>query len=360
MATKPAVALSRWADQIGANLLTPSSGLRDLGFQEGTAAVAGYVNDELHQLYLWAMYLSDGALTGDHTIAGSLTVTADVDVGGDLAANGALAVGGHALVFATTTFTADNSTEIFTATAHGLQTGDGPVRVSNSGGALPAGLTAGTDYWIIRISANSFYLSDTFQKAMDGAFLSITTNGTGTQSVFSTVGTVRVSDATVSGDLSVGHNLTIAGEMYGARKKQIVPVLWAGTVTPPTSVADPGGLGVAVWNLPNNQTVRTLVPFEVGDIVTSFSVEVYGDGAVDWSAVLSYSADMTGSGGVNFGTTPLIINQPASWQTQSLTVSNIGHMADGGVLRLAITMGAGGSQLYLARIHLGIKRIGSV
>jgi hypothetical protein len=35
------------------------------------------------------------------------------------------------------TFTAANATDLFTATAHGLETGES-VRVSNSGGALPA------------------------------------------------------------------------------------------------------------------------------------------------------------------------------------------------------------------------------
>jgi hypothetical protein len=56
-------------------------------------------------------------------------------------------------------FTAANGTEIFTSVAHGLITGDGPVRVVNAGGALPTGLAADTDYWIIKIDADTFYLA---------------------------------------------------------------------------------------------------------------------------------------------------------------------------------------------------------
>src|SRR5580704_14577192 len=46
------------------------------------------------------------------------------------------------------TFTASDVSSEFTATAHGLNTGDGPVQVSNSGGSLPSGLVASTNYWV--------------------------------------------------------------------------------------------------------------------------------------------------------------------------------------------------------------------
>lgn len=80
-------------------------------------------------------------------------------------------------------FTAANATEIFTSATHGLNTGDGPVWVSNSGGALPAGLTASTDYYVIKIDANTFYLATSLANALAGTFLSITTDGTGTQTL---------------------------------------------------------------------------------------------------------------------------------------------------------------------------------
>lgn len=71
-------------------------------------------------------------------------------------------------------FTAANATDTLTATAHG-QTNGQKVRVSSSG-ALPAGLTAGTDYYVITAAANTFQLSAT----LGGAAVNFTTDGTGT------------------------------------------------------------------------------------------------------------------------------------------------------------------------------------
>ncbi len=102
------------------------------------------------------------------------------------------------LVVADFTFTADNATEIFTHTAHGLVTGDGPIQVSNSGGALPSGLSALTDYWVIAIDANTFYLATSLANALAGTHLLISTNGTGTQTASDTVDTVRPSDPLVA------------------------------------------------------------------------------------------------------------------------------------------------------------------
>jgi hypothetical protein len=55
------------------------------------------------------------------------------------------------------TFTAA-ATDIVTMAGHGFNTGDGPVRLTTSGADLPLNLLTGTDYWIERIDANTFYL----------------------------------------------------------------------------------------------------------------------------------------------------------------------------------------------------------
>lgn len=88
------------------------------------------------------------------------------------------------------TFTAANATELFTSAAHGMVTGDGPYRVSNSGGALPSGLAVDTDYWIIADVANgvadpvnTFQLATSKANALAGTELLITTDGTGTQTL---------------------------------------------------------------------------------------------------------------------------------------------------------------------------------
>lgn len=79
---------------------------------------------------------------------------------------------------ATKTFTAANATEIFTATAHGLLA-DQKARVTNSGGALPAGLVANLDYYLIAVTTNTFQLALT----KGGAAVLISTDGTGTHTL---------------------------------------------------------------------------------------------------------------------------------------------------------------------------------
>lgn len=81
------------------------------------------------------------------------------------------------------TFTAA-TTDICTATAHGLLTGD-QVQVS-SATTLPAGLSAATYYYVEKIDANTFYLHSTLAGAVasDSATqVNITDTGTGTHTV---------------------------------------------------------------------------------------------------------------------------------------------------------------------------------
>lgn len=258
MSAKPTIALSRWGDQIGANLVAPTSGERDLGFQAGTPASAGKVNYEINQLYQWALWLSDGdcafhnlsatgtlQATGATTLNSGLTVptgqavnlngTTTLTVGGALSANGNLSVsgsttvgnltignvvsglsvfdqssiGGQSISFSPRTFTADSTTDRIALTGHGRSQGDGPFRVSNSGGALPGGLASATDYWISSvIDADHFLVATSFVGAMNGIFVDITTNGTGTQTITSNFA-IHPANLTVDGKVTANH---FAGE----------------------------------------------------------------------------------------------------------------------------------------------------
>lgn len=120
----------------------------------------------------------------------------DVEIwsSGTLTLSSAELLGGvlHPLVVADDDFTAVHGTETFTAVAHGLKTGDGPIRLTNSGGALPAGLSTGTDYWIIRIDADTFYLAASLEDALENTKVTITDNGTGTHTLSDTTSTSRV------------------------------------------------------------------------------------------------------------------------------------------------------------------------
>jgi hypothetical protein len=103
-----------------------------------------------------------------------------------------------ALSFVDFTFTADSTTDRLNRTAHGLKTGDGPVRTSNSGGALPTGLAAATDYFVIWDTttgddADHFRLATSLANALAGTAIDITSNGTGTQTLNHQAGTLSPS-----------------------------------------------------------------------------------------------------------------------------------------------------------------------
>ena len=91
--------------------------------------------------------------------------------------------GGIGDTAAGTTFTAANATNIFTAVAHGFTNTEGPMFVSNAGGALPAGLDAAQLYWVILLTDDTFQLAAGKQAAFGISVTPITDDGTGTQTI---------------------------------------------------------------------------------------------------------------------------------------------------------------------------------
>jgi len=63
--------------------------------------------------------------------------------------------------------------------AHRLHTADGPFRLS-TGGALPTGLSAATDYWAIKSSADAVQWASTKANAIAGTEINLTAAGSGT------------------------------------------------------------------------------------------------------------------------------------------------------------------------------------
>ena len=81
-----------------------------------------------------------------------------------------------------TTFTVpDHSNDRCYSVAHGMYTGE-ILQVSNSGGALPAGLSVSTDYYVIKIDADNYQLATSLTNAWAGTNIDITGAGTGTHS----------------------------------------------------------------------------------------------------------------------------------------------------------------------------------
>lgn len=87
------------------------------------------------------------------------------------------------LTVADKTFVVDNATNIATVAAHGLETGDGPIKVANSGGALPGGLSASTEYFVIKLDANTFKFATSRANAVASTSVDLTSDGTGTQTL---------------------------------------------------------------------------------------------------------------------------------------------------------------------------------
>lgn len=81
-----------------------------------------------------------------------------------------------------TTFTADPSTDIITV-AGGTVPNTGTAVTVSSSGTLPTGLTAGTRYYVIKLSASTFKLATTIANANASTAIDITGAGTGTHTV---------------------------------------------------------------------------------------------------------------------------------------------------------------------------------
>lgn len=123
----------------------------------------------------------------DFMAAGAVFVS-DADMN-FVAAAGTLTNQRMPLAFDDVAFTVDAEiTTWFNATAHGRETGDGPVRVSSSG-TLPSGLSAATDYWIIKNTANRFELATSLANAYAGTNVTAVDAGTGTLSLVDTADT---------------------------------------------------------------------------------------------------------------------------------------------------------------------------
>lgn len=80
----------------------------------------------------------------------------------------------------------DGASGQFLAEDHGLQTGDGPVRLT---GTAPTGFTG--DLWAIRASASRVRFATSFVRAMDGLAIEVVDSGTPPLAITSTAHTVR-------------------------------------------------------------------------------------------------------------------------------------------------------------------------
>lgn len=115
----------------------------------------------------------------------------------------------QAVAFADFTFTVpDHTNDKLHAVGHGRQTGDGPLQLTNAGGALPAGSAPATNYWLIRDSADDLKLAISLANALAGTpVVDLTGAGTG-------VHTVQHLAGTLSPTLPIQATATAAGNWF--------------------------------------------------------------------------------------------------------------------------------------------------
>lgn len=150
MATKPTT-LPRWAETAAgvkntSEIVEPSSGKKDIGWEDGELPPHETFNWWQNNVYDWVEYLDDGDLSGNHTITGTLDVTGAVGLSALLTAGGGITVPSPQVLTATNPvlkYTTDQSLPlnvfggvltVGTAAAPGVTaTGNRAVRVGELG-----------------------------------------------------------------------------------------------------------------------------------------------------------------------------------------------------------------------------------
>ena len=86
----------------------------------------------------------------------------------------------NAVSYTIPTSAVDTSTETITYSAHGLSTGN-KVTYQNGGGSSISGLTSGTEYYVIKITDNTFKLATSLANANASSAINLTTTGNNAQ-----------------------------------------------------------------------------------------------------------------------------------------------------------------------------------
>lgn len=124
------------------------------------------------------------ALSGVNSTATNAVVTVNNDVVGTVGNSVATSVVGSGVTAAHTTLLGginsdiNDSTEVITITAHGFITAE-KVHFDVDTGSAPTGLTDNTNYYVIKLTANTFQLAATKDDAEAGTYIDLTGNPVG-------------------------------------------------------------------------------------------------------------------------------------------------------------------------------------
>lgn len=253
------------------------------GVRPGDQLAAQLFNALFGVAYDFLNWLNAGVLDGNWEYTGT------VQVDGTLTALGATTVGGAAITFPATVFTASSSTDQLAITAHGLQTGDGPFQVTNSGGALPSPLVAATNYWIIRVDADHFQLALSRADALRSIAIDLTSNGSGTNTIAG-VSATRTADETLHGNLAVDGVITTGGPLRRGSRGGFPQFIFRNAFIPGGNPAGGGLFPALTCAAPAADEFS--VDYDVGDRLIGFKVWLYGDGTTHAGLDISIASTM--------------------------------------------------------------------
>lgn len=147
MATKPS-SLPLWATT-GADVAEPTTGRKQLGWVHGESPTAQEMNWLDNLIYQWLLYLSDGALSGNHSVAGTFSTTGAATLGAAVTATGTITANGGVTVPSGQTLDVNGVADLAGASSLKLPSRTMLLDVSSGmaiigGGSVVAGFTAST------------------------------------------------------------------------------------------------------------------------------------------------------------------------------------------------------------------------
>lgn len=197
------------------------------------------------------------------------------------------------------TFTTDQTTEICTCTGHGLSDGD-VVHVANSGGGLPGGLATLTTYYIRDKTTDTFKLTAT----RGGSAIDITTNGSGTHSLYNkfalptSVGRTRIGAGTgtvvasgVDADVDLaGNTLAVpANNTKWITGMAVVFTLASGTIT--------GLVSTTTYYVIRNSSTLLKLASTLANAQNGTAIDFTAKSAPIWSLTYTMTARTLGEAG---------------------------------------------------------------
>lgn len=178
--------------------------------------------------------------------------------------------GDNPLVFEDVPVTPNSLTNRFDSLAHGLKTGDGPVEFQTVG-TLPTPLALSTPYWVRRVDDDHLRVSETFEDAMGGTFITITDDGSG-DDVF----VVATPDSERQGQELTAtaeglREMTLSLQYFGAEKSGIDPVKALTNLIASIPLhlydLDQAGVGISDVGSTSNQGAVKSIPGRRGSIL---------------------------------------------------------------------------------------------